>query len=175
MSQRFVSLDLNSRPPSDIPLQFGKPFRLHLWPCREEAPHRLCIRSALHPRDTATTDGRTGYGAPHDKPQVRPSISFPDLIPPMAPSGQARRSAQRGGKKCHFLATRQSFTGAGPCLPHLDRHICGAGPKTGIRALRRSTYYSWAAQVLHFWQREFNEVLVSWRLFPWRPTSWRKR
>ena len=71
-----TSPDLNSEPAGDIPLQFRKPLTLHLGAWRVEALAWLSVHSALHLRDTAIMDGRTGLGAPHVKPMVRPSISL---------------------------------------------------------------------------------------------------
>ena len=114
-NQRILSPDLNSSPARDIPLQFRKPLTLHLRVRRVEAASWLCVRSALHLRDTAITDGRTGLGAPHVKPSVRPSISRP--IP-------------------RHLTCATKLYRPGPCLRPRERHICRAGPRAGIRALR---------------------------------------
>jgi len=66
--------DMSSKVSGDTPIQIRKPPTLHLKVGRVEAPNWLSVHSALHLRDTAITGGRTGLGAPHVKPSVRPSI-----------------------------------------------------------------------------------------------------
>lgn len=96
-------MDLGRAAVSDIPLQIRMPPTLHLSALREEACLGLVSvrRSTL--RIQAITGGRTGSGAPHVEPSVRPSIYFRPL-------------------PCYFAALRAAGrTGSG--APHVESSV----------------------------------------------------
>jgi len=81
------------------------------------------------PRGYGHTDGRTGFGAPHVKPSVRPSIyphsrQSPELDP--FPWGKSKNAANTGPAATKLYSPR-------PCTRRPSRHICVNCHAPGMR------------------------------------------